>query len=285
MKFKTLKHLGLLFSIAITLSSCQNRVVREINDPITNKPLEKYEVVETSDGSFLKDGYCKKWFSNGQIGIDCNYKLNKKDGSYKTYFTNGQIEINTNYNEDSIDGDYLRYNQNGQKIWEGKYSKGKEVGEWKNWHDNGQLKGSKNYVDGKLEGEQKYWYSNGQVSLVTNYSKGEKIGTWKSFDEDGELNRIYKFEGGNDVSIVGKWKIDNSAIIEYLPDYTFLYTNNDSKSKGKYKIEDDKLLLTYDSGSGTSKFKIIKLIDDQYEIKETGLYFSSPTIYKAVRIQ
>jgi len=171
MTIKSLQTIALFSFLASGLLSCNSRETREVINPLTNKPMEKYEVRETDDGSFLKDGYYKKWHMNGQIEIDCNYKLNKRDGVYKKYFENGQIEFDTNYKNDSTDGHNIKYYKNGKKNWEGEFSSGKEVGVWNNWYENGQQKAILNYNQGgKLNGEQKYWYSNGQVSLIASYN-------------------------------------------------------------------------------------------------------------------
>jgi antitoxin component YwqK of YwqJK toxin-antitoxin module len=281
MKIKPLKTIALFFLLAIGLTNCKNREVRETNNPLTNTPLEKYEVTETDNGSFLKDGYYKRWHMNGQIQLECNYKLNKLDGSYKEYFDNGQIEFDKNYKEDTADGHLIRYYKNGQKVWEGDYSSGKEIGDWNNWHENGQLKKLQKYNDkGQEDGEQKYWYSNGQLLFTGKSVAGERVGTWNQFDEDGELKRIYKYVNGKDNTFVGKWEINDGSIIEYLPDNTYLHVDKEGqKTKGTYKINELKLDL-----SNGYTYGIDKLLENEYKVTTIGYFYSGAKSYTAKRL-
>ena len=280
MTIKSLKTIAISILVTIGLSNCKNREVREVNNPLTGKPLEKFEVTETDDGSFLKDGFYKRWHMNGQIEIDCNYKLNKKDGSYKSYFENGQIEFNKSYKEDSTDGHFIRYYKTGQKMWEGEFSSGKETGDWNNWHENGQLKTLQKYNDkGQEDGEQKSWYSNGQVSLVGKSEVGQRVGTWNQFVQAGELVRVYKYENGKDITIVGKWSVNDGSILEFLSDNTYLNIDKQGqKINGTYKIDAVKIQLNGNS------FRIDKLLENEYKVTSSGYYFTAPTTYTAKRL-
>jgi len=71
----TLIKLTFLISL-LAMFSCKKEV-RETKYPLSEQLYDKYEVSETSNGSFLKDGYYKQWHLNGQISIDCNYDENK----------------------------------------------------------------------------------------------------------------------------------------------------------------------------------------------------------------
>ncbi len=281
MTIKFLKAIALSILVAIGLSNCKNREIREVNNPLTGKSLEKYEVTETDDGSFLKDGFYKRWHLNGQIEFDCNYKLNKMHGSYKKYFDNGQVEYNKSYKEDLTDGHFIRYFKNGQKMWEGEYSSGKETGDWNQWHENGQLKQLQKYNDkGQEDGEQNSWYSNGQVFLVGKSLAGQKVGTWNQFDKDGELVRIYKYENGKDISIVGKWSVNNGNTIEFLSDNTYLLVDKQGeKVEGTYEINEVKIQF-----SNGKSYRIDKLLDNEYEVTSLGDFYSGAVNYTAKRL-
>ncbi len=280
----------IILSIVLTLGllSCNTREVREVNNPITGKPLEKYEVKETDDGSFLKDGFYKKWHMNGQIEVDCNYELNKREGPYKTYYENGQINVDATFKQDSTDGHYIKYYKTGIKMWEGNYALGKTIGKWGAWHENQQQMSLQEFNEkGRLDGQQKYWFSNGQVSLVGEAKNGEKIGTWSDYVENGEPRRIYKYNGGVDIALVGKWQIDNGNVIDYLADYTFLMIEPKGKQyRGTYEIVKDILGFTASTGLGGGSFKINKLLENEYKITSTKLSFlGKDEIFTAKRIQ
>lgn len=226
----------LLFSIVIT--SCTSRELRETKSS-NGQLLEQYQVIETKEGSFIKDGFYKRWFPNGQIKNQGDYVKGKRHGNWKLWFLNGQLSEDINFKKDSLDGDFKKWNENGIMINEGKYELGNLEGNWQSWHDNGQLKADKNYSNNKLDGKQIYWYANGQKRTEGNFIKGSKDGLWTYFDQDGKVYSENLYKIGNDVTLVGsKWVDKNKDTWEFFEDGSYILDirKNGQRKNGTYKL-------------------------------------------------
>jgi antitoxin component YwqK of YwqJK toxin-antitoxin module len=113
------------------LSSCTSKQVREEKYD-DGTPSEKFQVIEKKDGSFIKDGYYKKWHTNGQISVAGIYKNNLETGTWTYYFSTG--------NKEEF----------------GDFTNGKKQGEWRSYSENGQILSKENYLNGELDGLQTY---------------------------------------------------------------------------------------------------------------------------------
>ena len=248
MKSLILKLLPIVF-----LFSC-SKEVRELKYPSTGNPMEKYEVIE-ANGSFIKDGYYKSWYENGQLKDDGQFQENKKTGEWKSYYENGQQSIMANYAEDE------------------------KVGTWTGWYPSGQKLQEELFLP--EGGKQTFWYQTGQKKLEGNLKSGLKDGIWNFWTPDGTLVRVFKYVKGKDQAIVGKWKVIDSEglqhTIEYFPDGTFVATHPDGQEKTHYNLHEETINV------GGNDFEILKLTEKEYEVRP--LNFSNQDSFKAQRIQ
>jgi antitoxin component YwqK of YwqJK toxin-antitoxin module len=232
-------------SLSVVFFACNRHQIREKKSD-NGQLQEQYQVIETKDGSFAKDGYYKTWYSNGQIETQGEYAENKRTGNWKSWYSNGQLHEDINFKEDSLDGDFKKWHENGKKLIEGKYEFGKLIGKWQAWHDNGQLKNEQNYLNGKLEGKQTYWYSNGQKNTEGTYLNGLKDGLWIYYDQDGKIDSENQFKNGNDITLVGlKWLDIDKDTWEFFEDGSYILdiTKKGERKKGTYKINGESLDL------------------------------------------
>lgn len=229
----------IVFSIIIT--ACNRHQLREKKSD-NGQLQEQYQVIETKDGSFIKDGYYKTWYSNGQIENQGNYADGKRAGNWKNWYSNGQLHEDINFKEDSLDGEFKKWHENGKKLIEGKYEFGNLVGKWQSWHDNGQLNADENYVNDKLEGKQSYWYANGQKLTEGNFVNGKKDGVWTYFDQDGKINTESVFKNGINTTLVGsKWIDIDKDTWEFFEDGSYILdiTKTGERKKGTYQINSE----------------------------------------------
>jgi len=110
-----MKTLFYAFSLLVIVS-CQKHETRE-QKYFNGQLQEQYQVVE-SDGSFLKDGTYKSWFTNGQIEKEGGYLKNKKNGIWKSWNVKGEKSLEENYIEDSLNGNSTLWYSNGKKWME-----------------------------------------------------------------------------------------------------------------------------------------------------------------------
>lgn len=191
----------LMFSglfIALILSSCKKREVRE--EWIDDHLIEQFYVIETDNGSFIKDGEYKSWFFSDQIERDGQYEDGIREGNWKGWYGNGQIEFDCNY----VNGIF--------------------VGSFVKWHKNGQVSYQETYDNkGNLNGTQTYWHSNGEKSKEATYVNGIKDGTYRTWDSDGYLSIDKVFKKGVDVNLPLVYKSSKGYKLELKEDSTFIY--------------------------------------------------------------
>ena len=98
-----------------------------------------------------KHGLQRKWYTNGQLHYECNYRQGQKHGLQRGWYTNGQLGSESNHHQGQLHGLQRR------------------------WYYNGQLCAESNYHQGQLHGLHQEWYSNGQLWSESNYHQGQLI--------------------------------------------------------------------------------------------------------------
>lgn len=236
------------------LSGCKE--VKETKYDDSDQLKERYEVTETEDGSFLKDGFYKSWYRNGQVRVDCGYKMNEYHGEYKSYYEDGALEA------------------------AGFYSEGNTQGEWRNWHSNGQEGSIMQYDSaGKRHGEHIHYHDNGKLREKRTYIHGLLDGPWVEYDENSKLVSSRSFKDGKDHSLVGKWKLNDGSTMEFGADMTFsMFSVRRGRTySGQYSLETEWLSL--ESGSRGFQYKILRFVDGEFTI-----YEPFGAVYKGKRV-
>lgn len=112
----------LIVGISTHLISCDKHEKRETK--YDNGQLkEQFSVLETEEGSFIKDGDYKTWYDGGQSETEGQYENGKKVGNWKNWYSNGQMKSDLNFVQDTLDGKYAYWYENGQKWTEGTTNK------------------------------------------------------------------------------------------------------------------------------------------------------------------
>ncbi|GHN02556.1 hypothetical protein WSM22_40450 [Cytophagales bacterium WSM2-2] len=287
----------LVFIAVSLLTSCSSRKETELKDPLTGKLAERFQYTETSNGSQLKDGFYKKWYPNGQLNLDGSYENNRKAGDWKVYYDDGALQETAHFVNDSLDGKLETFFKSGKKSSESVYSRNKRNGQVTVWYENGQIAEQFLTKDDRKDGPGLFFYSNGKKKFeaeFTNddfngtyteyldngtlfkqghYKSGLKHGTWIKNNGDGELFCQEEYDNGKNITLVGRWRVDNSVVIEYFKDGMAKSANN--KGKVLYNLEDG--FLTYNF----QRYAIKKLTKNEYVI--VALSGKSQT-YRGVRL-
>ena len=254
-KFRDLLLVPLLLMLII-ISSCDKHEIRKELYAFSENPKEEYQVLETDNGSFVKDGNYKSWFENGQIRERGQYELNK------------QI------------GEWIGYYKNGNRSEVGRYMDGKKEGKWQTWFSSGELGSEENFAMDQTEGEQKTWYKNGQLKVVKLYENNIRTGRWEEFDIEGNLRRIYNHHNGLDTALVGKWYVKQTKFtIEFNADNTCAQYRKGGKNyrKGKYELNGKYLKYL------NARYEIRELTEDHYVMVSQGSLFG-PQQFDARRL-
>ena len=158
-----------------------------------------------------EEGLHKRWFEDGQLWTESNYKEGEKEGLHKRWYENGQLGYEgyisdgnwwmsmKSYYENgqlkrySKDGLVKLYDENGDITSEGYIEPGehgKEIYQKTYYPDKTLLQHKQfDYADGKKNVLWKQWYQNGQLSME---------GYWKDIPViDFDLYKIHSFTEGN----------------------------------------------------------------------------------------
>lgn len=163
------------------------------------------------DGTNLKQGYWKEFYSSGELKAEGEYLNNKRNKEWKFYFKSGKIEQSGIYKKGKPNGLWKWIYENGQTEREENFSNGKEDGQLLEYYDDGKIKTKGNYIDGAEEGE--WFYHIGDHTEEGSYNAGLMEGTWKHYYENGKIRYEGNFiQGSQDGKHKYYW--DNGKIKE-----------------------------------------------------------------------
>lgn len=136
-----------------------------------------------------KTGVWKKYYDNGNLRYEGQFKDGKEVGVFKFYsmLSKTQPVIIKEFSESSDTAKVKFYITKGTLKSEGAMLGKKRLGKWLYFFSDGKLLSEENYVDGYLDGELKNFYTNQKLTEVTEYKKGKKHGVSKIYAEDGVL--------------------------------------------------------------------------------------------------
>src|SRR5579859_7305411 len=163
------------FLMTFFLFSCDDHEKRETKF-FNGQIEEKFAVIKTTEGNFIKDGEYNKFFLSGSPEVNGMYDNGKKVGSWTFLFDNGQTKLAHNYVNDTLDGDFHEWYRNGLQAADGKYERGKQIGKWVTWYDNGKKQTEGTYASGgKKDGSYTVWRNDGTLFMKRVYQNGIDI--------------------------------------------------------------------------------------------------------------
>jgi len=249
--------------IGISLSSCSRHETRETRYE-NGQPKEKFSVLETKDGSFIKDGEYNTWYPGDKPETAGQYENGKKTGNWKNWYLNGQLKDDCNYTRDTLDGEFIRWHENGQKLVETRQQMGSFIGPLTSWYENGQMESKLNYNPaGKFEGHQIYWHSNGKKMTEFSYSHGVLDGTMNSWDSNGHLYISREYKDGADVNLPAVYKNKTGEKLELFKNETYkvtyvegyYFSKNWGTKSGPFRLDLSNLIL---EGFNSFSLKLFK---------------------------
>ena len=161
--------------------------------------LEKYN----NDGEY--DGLQQRWYRNGQLSFEVNYRDDMGVGPYKEYHENGQLKEYGVYKDGRETGDWDEYSPDGEIIYrteygnqteyfksskkQGPYKNGRKDGIWEEYDSKGKLKSKGLYKNDYKEGIWEEYDSEGKLTSKGSYNKygWKKEGIWEYYDKNGIL--------------------------------------------------------------------------------------------------
>jgi len=168
---------------------------------------DKYDLIEKHDESGiltesysidketgLIEGIHYKYFPNGKVEQQSEYKNNKLEGNRILFYENGDTLIMESYKNAQYDGPYKSYFNGNILESEGQYVDGMMNGEWKFYHDNKQLKEVVQFKGNEENGPFVEYHKNGNLKAKGTYKTTEQNidgnredGKLELYDEDGKI--------------------------------------------------------------------------------------------------
>ena len=136
----------------------------------------------------MKDGLFRKYWSNGNLRYEWEYKDGKRaDGESKGWYESGQLKQVTNWKNGKENGLHTQYYENGVKHKEYTYTNGTQNGMKRNWYKNGQIEEEVYLTGSKKDGKYINWYKNGQKKEESYFELDKKIGNSTYWNVDGDI--------------------------------------------------------------------------------------------------
>ena len=154
------------------------------------------------------EGLHQRWYENGKLESEIQYKNGQYHGSRKQYYSNGKLASEGNFVNGKEDGTNKFWNEEGLLIRELYFNFGKREGQTRGWYVNEQLHFQLNFNEDKLDGTSKIWHENGQLMYNFAFKKGEPLGICRIWKESGQLFYEGEFKE--------EWKLGGNTALPIL---------------------------------------------------------------------
>ena len=144
-----IKNLLLIIIAALFLSSCGDNLEEEIISSFPNgtPSLIKYYKWYGDSKVIVKE---IRYYQNGEMQFEGEYKDGQKDGLWVSWFENGEKWSEANFLGGISEGRETVWYKSGVKNYEGYYLDGKLDGKWTFWDADGNVSKEVNYKGGKI---------------------------------------------------------------------------------------------------------------------------------------
>ena len=99
-----------------------------------------------------RNGFYKKWFSDGSISYESRYVKGKQQGKTLSWWRNGNLRSEANFENAIAHGLQKQWYESGAKFKEIQLNMGKEEGLQKSWRENGKIYNNYEAKDGRIFG-------------------------------------------------------------------------------------------------------------------------------------
>lgn len=137
------------------------------------------------DEAGLKQGKWKKFYNNGKVRYEGEFKDDKPIGLFRYYYENGDVMATNNHIGNGTVAAHM-YHKNGNIKAKGLYQIQLKDSVWQYFNEDEVLISSESYHLDTLDGPQKTFYPTGQLAEEMNYKRGVKHGPWLKFFTGGE---------------------------------------------------------------------------------------------------
>ena len=206
--------------------------------------------------SYFKNGQYKKYYENGNICSNLNYKNGNLHGNCIWYFENGNKFKEEEYENGIPHGKVIGYHENGEIGKVGHHKDGKNVGEFIYYNDKGEIISKCIFKSGEpWEGKFLYWYDLGngiefdKLKEEIVYKNGLPNGEWVEYYEDGQISHKGTYKNGErDGTLIRFYENDQKSIegnfINGIENGIWKYYSEDGKLWKEESYKDGELIDT-----------------------------------------
>jgi antitoxin component YwqK of YwqJK toxin-antitoxin module len=120
-----------------------------------------------------------------------SYHLDKEtgyiEGVYYKYFPNGKIEQQSDYKNNKLEGNRILFYENGDTLIIETYKNAQYEGPYKSYYSGNILESEGQYVDGMMDGEWKFYHDNKQIKEIVQFKANEENGPFVEYHKNGNL--------------------------------------------------------------------------------------------------
>ena len=141
-----------------------------------------------ADQNGLKQGYWKKYYSNGNLKYYGFFKDDKPVGELKRYFESGNLKAIMNFNSSRNYSEIKMFYENGTLAAQGYYFGSKKDSLWRYYsYYEKTLISDEIYTKGIKNGLSNKYYSNGNIAEKIEWKNNIKNGIWEQYYQDNSL--------------------------------------------------------------------------------------------------
>lgn len=134
---------------------------------------------------------------NGELTkVVYRMKNNKMNGTFKRWYTSGQLAIQCEFKEGKLDGLYETWYTNGQKQSEEWYKNNLRNGLQRSWYTTGQLFSEYKCINNETDGLYQCWYRNGQKEIESSFKNGISHGLYQRWNTTGQKEKECYYSNG-----------------------------------------------------------------------------------------
>jgi antitoxin component YwqK of YwqJK toxin-antitoxin module len=187
---------------------------------LNGKQLSFYASGQREEERYMVNGVCAdrytRWFENGNIAEEGNYKDGWESGMWRyycengqvkqiratrsandtitNYYSNGKLKDQTFYLDYRRQGDYFEYDTLGKKKTYKHFRNGKQDSVQINYYPSGAKAEAVHYEIGKREGQYQSWYPGSKIKMTGQYADNYPAGIWKYYRENGKLQEVINYD-------------------------------------------------------------------------------------------
>lgn len=122
-----------------------------------------------------ENGVYRKYYPNGALWLELNYKNGLLEGIQRAYFENGVIQTEEIYKNDKRNGIYKGYSSNGKLYVEYTFKDNKKNGPFSFYYKSGKIREKGSFKDDIVDGAVTFYNEDESIDVIIEYKNGKPV--------------------------------------------------------------------------------------------------------------